>query len=43
MSKELGLIIGSIVFFVIGILAAIGFYIYVGMKSPTNTKSANRQ
>jgi hypothetical protein len=43
MSKEAGLIIGSVIFLVLGIIAAIAFHIYVGMKSPTATKAANQR
>ena len=38
-----GLIIGSVIFLVLGILAGVAFYVYVGMKSPSSTKSANRK
>ena len=43
MSKESGLIIGSIIFLVLGVVATIVFYVYVGMKSPPQAVSANRQ
>jgi len=43
MSKEAGLIIGTIIFLCLGIVAAIAFHIYVGMKSPAATKSANQR
>jgi hypothetical protein len=43
MSKEQGLIIGSLIFLFLGVVAAVVFHIYVGMKSTPQTKSANRQ
>jgi hypothetical protein len=43
MSKESGLIMGSFIFLFLGVVAAVVFYIYVGMKSPLQAKSANRQ
>lgn len=43
MSKEAGLIIGTIIFVCLGIVAAIAFHIYVGMRSPAANKSANQR
>ena len=43
MSKESGLIIGSVIFAVLGVIAAIVFYIYIGMKSPLQAVAANRK
>lgn len=43
MSKTDGLLIGTIVFVILGIIAAVVFYIYIGMKSPTQAVSANRK
>jgi len=43
MSKESGLIVGSIIFLVLGVVATIVFYVYVDMKSPPQAVSANRQ
>ena len=43
MSKTDGLLIGTIVFAILGIIAAVIFYIYIGMKSPTQAVSANRK
>ena len=43
MSKESGLIIGSVIFAVLGVIAAIVFYIYIGMKSPQQAVAANRK
>jgi len=43
MSKETGLIIGSIVFLILGIVAAVVFYVYIKMKSPPHAVAANRQ
>lgn len=43
MSKESGLIIGSAIFLFLGIVAAIIFHIYVGMKSNPDVKSANQR
>ena len=43
MGKETGIIIGSIVFAALGIIAAIVFFIYIGMKSPPQAVSANRK
>lgn len=42
-TKTDGLIIGSVVFLFLGIVAAIGFHIYVGMRSPPSAKSANQK
>jgi len=41
--KENGLLIGTIVFAVLGVIATIVFYVYVGAKSPQQHKAANRQ
>lgn len=35
--------IGTMVFVVLGVLAAIGFFVYIGMKSPAQAVSANRK
>jgi hypothetical protein len=43
MSKESGLIVGSLIFLVLGIIAAVVFYIYIGTKSPHQHVSANRK
>ena len=43
MSKESGIIIGSIIFASLGIIAAIVFFVYIGMKSPPQAVSANRK
>ena len=43
MSKESGLIVGSVVFLFLGVIAMIGFHIYVGMKSTPATKGANQK
>lgn len=43
MSKESGLIVGSIIFLVLGVVATIAFFVYVGMKSPPQAVAANRQ
>lgn len=43
MSKESGLIVGSIIFLVLGVVATIAFFVYVGMKSPPQAVKANRQ
>ena len=43
MSKESGLLIGTVVFVVLGVLAAVVFYIYIGMRSPQHHKAANRK
>ena len=43
MGKEEGLIIGTIIFAVLGVIAGIVFYVYIGMKSPAPAKSANRK
>lgn len=43
MSKESALWIGTLVFSMLGIAAAIVFWIYVGMRSPPAMKSANRK
>jgi hypothetical protein len=43
MSKTDGLIIGSVIYLFLGIVAAIGFHIYVGMRSPSAAKSANQR
>lgn len=37
------MIIGTMVFVVLGVLAAIGFFVYIGMKSPAQAVSANRK
>ena len=42
-TKTDGLIIGSVVFLFLGIIATIGFHIYVGMRSPPAAKSANQK
>lgn len=42
MSKEEGLVIGTIIFLFLGVAAALAFYVYVGMRSPIATKAANR-
>ena len=43
MSKEAGLIIGTIIFAVLGVVAGIAFHIYVGMRSPAANKRANQR
>ena len=43
MGKETGIIIGSIVFAALGVIAAIVFFVYIGMKSPPQAVSANRK
>lgn len=43
MGKETGLIVGSVIFLVLGVIAAIVFYIYIGMKSPQQAVAANRK
>ena len=43
MSKETGIIVGSIIFAVLGVIAAIVFFVYIGMKSPPQAVSANRK
>lgn len=43
MSKESGLVIGTVIFAVLGVIAAVVFYIYIGMKSPQQAVSANRK
>lgn len=43
MSKETGLLIGSVVFLILGIVAAVVFYVYIKMKSPPHAVAANRQ
>ena len=42
MSKETGLLVGSLIFLFLGIIAMIVFHIYVGMRSTPNHKSANQ-
>ena len=42
MTKESGLLIGSVIFAVLGLVAAVVFHIYVGMRSAPNHKSANQ-
>ena len=43
MGKETGLLIGTVIFAVLGVIAAIVFFWYVGRKSPEHAKSANRK
>ena len=43
MSKESGLLIGSLIFLFLGVIAAVAFHIYVGMKSNPSHKSANQK
>ena len=43
MGKETGIIIGSIVFAALGVIAAIVFFVYIGMKSPPQAVSSNRK
>ena len=43
MSKESGLLIGTLVFVILGVVAAIVFYSYIKMKSPAHAVAANRQ
>lgn len=42
MSKESALWVGSLVFLLLGVAAALVFWVYVGMKSPPALKGANR-
>lgn len=42
MSKNTTILIGSIVFLFLGLIAAAVFWVYVGMQSLPNLKSANR-
>ena len=41
--KESGLLIGTAIFAVLGVVATIAFYVYVGAKSPMQHRAANRQ
>ena len=41
--KETGLLIGTAIFAVLGVIATIVFYVYVGAKSPMQHRAANRQ
>ena len=43
MGKETGIIVGSVIFAVLGVIAAIVFFVYIGMKSPPQAVSANRK
>jgi hypothetical protein len=42
MTKNTTILIGSIVFLFLGLVAAAVFWVYVGMQSLPNLKSANR-
>lgn len=42
MSKNTTLLVGSMIFLFLGIIAAIVFYVYVGMQSSPVLKGANR-
>jgi hypothetical protein len=43
MSKESGLLVGTLVFIILGIVAALVFYNYIRMKSPPHAVDANRK
>lgn len=43
MSKESGLLVGTIIFIILGIVAALVFYNYIRMKSPPHAVEANRR
>jgi hypothetical protein len=43
MLKETGLLVGTVIFIILGIVAAIVFYSYIKMKSPPHQVAANRQ
>ena len=42
MSKNTTMLIGSLIFLFLGIIAAVVFWVYVGMQSIPALKSANR-
>ena len=43
MSKESGLIVGTVIFLALGAIAAVVFFILIGNKSPQQHVSANRK
>lgn len=43
MSKESGLLVGTLIFIILGIVAAVIFYSYIKMKSPAHAVDANRR
>ena len=43
MSKNTTLLVGSLIYLFLGIIAAAVFWVYVGMQSAPGLKSANRK